>query len=110
MLVAVTVTVDAVVPVAVRVVVGALLAALEGLTVPAPVAEKVAPEALESFISAAANVSVWPESSTTPLVVVVKETEMGARVTVAVAVLVVSFTLVAVMVAEVIEPTTAGAV
>ena len=58
MLVAVTVTLEAVVPVAVNVVAGALPMALDGLTVPAPVVAKLAPEALESFVRAAARANV----------------------------------------------------
>src|SRR5664280_2476274 len=67
MLVAVTVTLEMVVPVAVRVVPGVLPVALAGLTEPAPVAAKVAPEALPSFATAAVSGSVWRESSTMPV-------------------------------------------
>jgi len=103
MLVAVTVTLEMVVPVAVRVVAGALPVALDGLTVPAPapVAAKVAPEALPSFVSAAVSASVWPESSVMPVVTVENEIPIGVRVTVTEALWVGSFTLVAFSTAEV---------
>ena len=111
-LVAVTVTLEAVVPVAVSVVAGALPVALDGLTEPAPVTAKPAPEALESFVTAAANASVWPESSVMPVVEVVNEIAMGFSVMVAVVDLVLSLTLAAVTVTVTGEVplTTAGAV
>ena len=99
LLVAVTVTLEAVVPVAISVVAGVLPAGLDGLTEPAPVVAKVAPEALESFVTAAASASVWPESSVMPVVEVVNEIPMGVRVTVTEALRVGSLTLVALMTA-----------
>lgn len=101
MLVAVTVTVEATVPVAVRVVLGVLPVAVAGFNVPAPVTLKVAPEALLSFATAAARASVCPESSVIPEVTVENETAMGVRVMVREADLVGSLTLVAVTTAEV---------
>src|ERR1035437_8326729 len=57
-LVAVTVTVDTTVPLAVSVVAGELPVALGGFTVPAPAVVNVAPEALESFATAAVSAIV----------------------------------------------------
>jgi hypothetical protein len=96
MLVAVTVTVEAIVPVAVSVVAGELPATMGGLTVPAPVAVNVAPEALPSFVTSAVSASVWPESSVMPVVTVENETAIRVSVIVAEADLVGSLTLVAV--------------
>gem|GEM_PF-4910133 len=96
MLVAVTVTLDAVVPVAVSFVAGEFPVALVGFTVPAPDAVKFAPEALPSFVTAAVSVSVWPESSVMPAVAVENEIAMGFSVIVAEADLDGSLTLVAV--------------
>ena len=111
-LVAVTVTLETAVPVAVSVVAGALPVALVGRTVPAPVVVNVAPEALASFVNAAASASVWPESSVMPVVVVVNVTVMGFRVMVAVAFWFGPFTLAAatVTVTGEVPLTTAGAV
>jgi hypothetical protein len=58
MLVAVTLTVVVVVPDAVSMVEGALPVALIGLTAPAPVVVKVAPELLLSLVTAATRASV----------------------------------------------------
>lgn len=112
MLVAVTVTLEAVEPVAVRVVAGVLPVTLDGATVPEPVAAKVAPEALASFVTAAASANVWPESSVMPVVEVVNEIPMGFSVMVAVAFWFGSFTLAAVTVTVTGEVplTTVGAV
>ena len=101
-LVAVTVTAETMVLVAVSVVPGAFPVALAGETVPAPVAAKVAPEALPSLVMDAARASAWPESSVMPVVAVVNAMEMGVSVTVAEADFVVSVLLVAVTVAEVV--------
>ena len=110
-LVAVTVTLEAVELFAVNVVEGVLPVALDGLTEPAPVVAKLAPEALESFATAATSESVWPESSTIPVVGVVKEMPMPLSVIVdADETLLGSVTLVAEIDAEVTEPMTAGAV
>jgi len=109
MLVAVTVTEDAVVPVAVSVVAGVFPETAAGETVPAPLAVKLAPEALPSLATAAARASVCPASREIPVLGVVNEIEIGVSVTVAVTDFVVSVLLVAVTVAEVVV-ITAGAV
>jgi hypothetical protein len=101
--VAVTVTVEATAPVAVSVVAGELPVALNGLTVPDPVAAKVTPEALESFATAALSTSVWPESSAMPVVAVVNEIAIGVSVMVADADLLGSLTLVAVTTAVAVD-------
>ena len=102
MLVAVTVTVEATVPVAVSVVPGELPAALNGLTVPAPVAANVTPEALESFATAAVSGSVWPESIMMPVVGVENVTPIAVSAIVADADLLGSLRLVAVTTAVVV--------
>jgi hypothetical protein len=109
MLIAVTITEDATVPVAISVVAGALPEAVVGETVPAPLTVKLAPEALPSLATAATRASVCPASSEIPVVGVVNEMEIGVSVTVAIADFVVSVLLVAVIVAEVVV-ITAGAV
>ena len=101
MLVAVTVTLEATVPVAVSVVDGLFPVAVVGLTVPAPETVKFTPEARKSLVTTAASGSVWPESRLTPVVGVLNVTAIGSSGTVTDADRVGSFTLVAVTTAEV---------